>query len=397
MKKSSSLLPDIHRLQTVDLARAEEMALDWLNNEVGFKADSVSLNPQPTSLNSINGIATTNQERFFFKSHTEDNTEISEYYNADLLADAGYNTVKPLFREKEIGKQVAIYPVINWPVMFDVMGEIEQGTAPKMGDLVLEVEKRECKRLLEIYEKTAKQSNAGQNAGAPVHQLFWHRLKGGRFDQFYKDSSIAIPDGQTISTYEIFSYSWTINGVVQPRTLSELITEATSVLEPNQEALTVIGHGDAHFGNVFLEDSKKYLYFDPAFAGRHSPLLDVTKPLFHNVFAQWMYFPHEQSAEITIEIGNKNIAVDYSNAFAPIRQSLLEIKQRELLDPLQRWLKRKGSFTNRRPLELALMCCPLLTKNLCDSQRFPPEISWLGFALSLQMGNWDEEQDFAFV
>ena len=37
-------------------------------------------------------------------------------------------------------------------------------------------------------------------------------------------------------------------------------------------------------------------------------------------------------------------------------------------------------------LKSALFCCPFLTLNLADEERFPPEISLLGLAMALEMG-----------
>ena len=108
-----------------------------------------------------------------------------------------------------------------------------------------------------------------------------------------------------------------INGVkvdTWKATLGELLEEARVVLQPSREMYTVVGHGDAHFGNVFLEDQRYYKYFDPAFAGRHSPLLDIVKSFFHNVFAMWMYFPDEigRQLQITVDISGGTIFVEHN-------------------------------------------------------------------------------------
>ncbi len=52
----------------------------------------------------------------------------------------------------------------------------------------------------------------------------------------------------------------------------------------------------------FLSRSSYYRYFDPAFAGRHSVLLDIVKPFFHNVFATWMYFPNEVARDLQLSV-----------------------------------------------------------------------------------------------
>jgi hypothetical protein len=37
-------------------------------------------------------------------------------------------------------------------------------------------------------------------------------------------------------------------------------------------------------------------------------------------------------------------------------------------------------------IKAALMCCPLLTMNLAENDRFPPEISLLGLVMAVEMG-----------
>ena len=392
-------LDEIQRLQHHDLAEAQVRAKVWLKSALGIDASSVTLRPQPTSLNSFNGIAVINGEEVFFKSHTEPGSIIKEYYNSQVMHDVGYNAVLPLRTEQREGQQIAFYPVIKHPVMFDLMRRAERGEPSSVTtEQLIAAEERECASLLDIYRKSAERTSAADHAGAPVHQLFWHRLTGGRYDSFYGDSSIETPDGQqSVAMAEILNATWVINGVTQQRTLRELVDEASTVLNPNQPALTVVGHGDAHFGNVFLEDDERFLYFDPAFAGRHSVILDVVKPLFHNVFAQWMYFPEEKAAEIPLRVerAEGRITVSYENAFTPLRKSFLELKRKALIKPLLEWLRAEDALPHgARPLDLALMCCPLLTMNLTDAKKFPASISWLGLALALQMGNGDADQEF---
>ena len=163
------------------------------------------------------------------------------------------------------------------------------------------------------------------------------------------------------------------------------------VLNPARAMFTIIGHGDAHFGNVFLEDNEDYLYFDPAFAGRHSPLLDVIKPLFHNVFATWMYFPTETSQRyiVAVHIESTTIVVNHNYSLTPIRHAILQTKEEYLLQPLLSKLRSLNALPDDwlEIMQSALLCCPLLTMNLIDTERMPPSIGWLGFALAVFMGN----------
>jgi hypothetical protein len=163
---------------------------------------------------------------------------------------------------------------------------------------------------------------------------------------------------------------------------------------------TVIGHGDAHFGNVFLEETR-YLYFDPAFAGRHSPLLDIVKPCFHNVFAMWMYFPDEIARDLHLSVSftGTQIIVEHNYRLPAVRQALVQTKQEHLLQPLVRWLaEREGLPENWQEFfRLALMCCPLLTVHLFDQEKRPPALGWLGLSQAVQLGNrgldfWRDER-----
>src|SRR6202521_5565553 len=174
-------LSTIQRLQFTDREKAERLLQRWFARHMNLQTESVTLTPKAVSLNSFNGFYRADGEEYFFKTHVEEQGVLQEYYHAELLAKAGYNIVRPLRTLHEEGRQMVIYPVVRWPVMFDLMRAVEIGQG---GDIALETlvaaEKRECARLLAIYEATLAPRTAVENASAPIHQLFWHRLTGGR-------------------------------------------------------------------------------------------------------------------------------------------------------------------------------------------------------------------------
>jgi phosphoglycolate phosphatase-like HAD superfamily hydrolase len=415
-------LATIQRLQFNERAKAEQLLRRWFARHMHLTTDSVTLMPRAVSLNSFNGFYQSDGQEFFFKTHVEEQGVLEEYYHAELLHQAGYNIVKPLRTLHQEGQQMVIYPVVRWPVMFDLVRAVETGTADDVTlEMLVAAEQQECHHLLSIYRSTLACSAAQEHAHAPVHQLFWHRLAGGRFKSFYEGKHVRIPGGKDTQESallfdELLRYRWIINGVAQQRTLGELVERAKVVLDPARAAMTVIGHGDAHFGNVFLEqglqgDRKgrpyishpgqpgapptdtglRYLYFDPAFAGRHTPLLDLVKPLFHNVFAMWMYFPYDIARDLnmSVVVGNSTIIVEHNYALTPIRQEILQTKIEHLLVPLIEELRSQDALPTEWPeiIQLALMCCPLLTINLLDGERLPPPICWLGLAQAVQTGN----------
>ncbi len=390
-------LATIQHMQFTEQEKAERLLQRWFARHMNLMVDSVTLTPKAVSLNSFNGIYRSNDEEYFFKTHIEEQGILEEYYHAEQLQRAGYNIVTPLRTIHEDRQQMVIYPVVRWPVIFDLIRAVESANAEDgTFEMLISAEKQECGRLLDIYESTFAHSTAEEYARAPIHQLFWHRLTGGRFKSFYEGKLVHFPNGtltqeNTIPFNELLKYRWVINGVSYQKTLDELVERAKVVLNPAQAALTVIGHGDAHFGNVFLENQNRFLYFDPAFAGRHSPLLDVIKPLFHNVFATWMYFSTDidQDLQLIVSRRNMTITAEHNYTLTPIRQAILQTKVEHLLKPLITKLRARDSlFADwEEIMQLALMCCSLLTINLLDGTRMPPSISWLGLLLAVQTGN----------
>ncbi|GCE02901.1 HAD family hydrolase [Dictyobacter aurantiacus] len=393
-------LATIQRMQFLERDKAEVLLKRWFMHHMDLDVDEVRLTPKAVSLNSFNGVYRLGAEEYFFKTHVEEQGILEEYYHAELLHKAGYNIVRPLRTVHEKGQQMVIYPVIGAPVMFDLMRAVETGdTSQADVELLAATERRECERLLEIYRSTLKESTAEEHAQAPIHQLFWHRLTGGRLASFYEDKWFPLPDQpqseeKGLSFADLLQYEWMINGEeigVYGRTLGQLLERAKDVLDPSQAGLTVIGHGDAHFGNVFLEQQTHYQYFDPAFAGRHTPLLDIVKPYFHNVFATWMYFPKEieQELSIAVEVRDKKIIVEHNYVLTPVRQAILDAKRTYLLPQLIELLRERHALPENweEIVRLALLCCPLLTVNLLDDTKRSAAICWLGLSQVVQMGN----------
>ncbi len=403
MSSADQELIKIQKLQFSDKEMAEHMVRDWFACYLNLKVDSVRLVPKAVSLNSFNGFYTVDGEEYFFKTHVEEMGVGQEYYDAQVMHQAGYNIVLPLRSIQKYGQQMVIYPVIHWPEMFNLMRAYETGgeTHGVTMEQLVAAEQHECKRLLEIYETTLKFSSAQENAQAKIYQLFWHRLAGERLQNFYVGEQVLLPrqDRRSIPFGDLLSYRWVVNGKLisldgeQP-TLRMLIEQGTRVLNPERDFWTVVGHGDAHFGNVFLEEGKRYLYFDPAFAGRHSPLLDIVKPFFHNVFAMWMYFGPDVARElqISVDLRGEVVYVEHNYDLPPIRLAMLKTKQKLLLKPLIELMRKRGVLPEdwREILRSALLCCPLLTIDML--KRLPVSVCWLGLSQVMQMGTFEFDE-----
>jgi hypothetical protein len=395
MTASDSQLRHIQALQFTDKAAAEALLLTLLAQIFPQLAVSaVELRPLAVSLNSFNGyLSTADGRRYFFKTHVEPESIIGEYYNSNLLLEAGYPVIRPLLASTEYGRQMLIYDLISAPSVFDVARQLEQANvaATDLDFLALTSAQNQADDLLwGYYQQTLTWQAAESAAVAPVHQLFHHRLEG-RYQTFYADKEFSLPDGQTLLWEDLLKYRWNINGVDYPP-LGQQIALARQVLTPAQQGWAVVGHGDAHNGNVFFT-SEGLRYFDPAFGGKHHPLLDLTKPLFHNVNATWMYHPAEVAANLQISLHNDGHSLHVTHNYrpSPVRQMFWQSKLTRVYRPLLALLKKQ-----QHPHDLAdpvaylgsaLLCCPLLTLNLADRARFPAEIGLLGLCWAASVGH----------
>ncbi|MEO8397767.1 MAG: phosphotransferase, partial [Chloroflexota bacterium] len=285
--------------------------------------------------------------------------------------------------------QLLVYEIINDPSVFDLAWAIETASSDLLPQLT-HAQNQADDLLLQLYLNSLEGQSAQDADRAPIHQLFYHRLTGGRLARFYDGTQIALPDGvESMNTMR--SARWIINGQEYNSSLDDLIAAAITRLQPAQPVASIIGHGDAHNGNVFFRgENTPLMYFDPAFAGRHSPLLDLTKPLFHNVFAMWMYFPQVKAAQTRIILKREGQVwrIEHDYALHPIRQMFLRSKIERTLIPILTELKRRGELRDdwRAYLKASLFCCPFLTMNLTDPAKFPPEISLLGLTMAVEMG-----------
>lgn len=406
LSKMRNELMAIQKLQFSNKLLAESALLSFLRSCEDPEIESVELRPRPESLNSINGfVSYKNGERLFFKSHVEEKERITEYYNAQVLETAGYPMLAARELRRRPGKQIALYEIVSYPTMFDLLKEEEdkeihslsENSAP---DLLLKLQSELDNKVFGIYVSTLENISKEQQASAPIQQLFGHRLsENGRLGLFYRGKSILLKNGEELKFDDLSRMKWRVNGVSYKDNLEQIIEGARRLLSP-EAGPSVIGHGDAHNGNVFVDEENSGLYlFDPAFAGRHDPLLDLAKPLFHNVFARWMYFPEEVCREFDLEfsISGNEIFVEHNFFPSCIRLEHLQSRLDKLLFPLLDTLERHGTLRSdwQDYLRCALFCCAFLTVNLFAeeqhagtlAERYSLKIKMLALALSVSMAS----------
>jgi hypothetical protein len=346
-----------------------------------------------------------------------------------MLADAGYPVISAKKVRSSPGTQIALYEVITLPTLFDLVKEEEdkerhgsagkahergasehrakehrtkeRGSVTALGAELIAAQQNLDKKVSRIYQQSWQPISQQEHASAPIHQLFSHRLQlDGRLGLFYQGKKLPLGK-QSIPFDDLAQMRWTINGIDYPHTLSQLIATAQELLKP-QAGVSIIGHGDAHNGNLFVDlanATQSLAFFDPAFAGRHSPLLDLTKPLFHNVFARWMYHPEQVDAEIdfSFTIDGNNISVKHNFLPSLLRQGFLTSRIDNVLQPTVALLAERKALQSdwKAYLRAALFCCPFLTVNLCATpvangtlaERYPSAIKLLGLCMAVELGS----------
>ena len=362
----NDVLQRIQQLQFTDRGSAEALLIQFIHDTFSLDVVGIDLRPTAVSLNSFNGfLHLRDGTRLFFKTHTESDNVIGEYYRAAVLAEAGYPVIQPRYSSTEAGKHLLIYDVIEDPSVFDVAWAIENGDDTH-AETLRKAQNKADQQLWALYLSTLSEQSAEEAAQSPIHQLFHHRLTKGRLDRFYGSESMVILPNSKAPMRDVRHVRWAINGQVYDETLDDIIQRAVKLLEPSQAGPAVTGHGDAHNGNVFLTLSQpeaSMLYFDPAFAGNHHPLLDIVKPLFHNVFAMWMYYPEEKRAQtsMTLKQDSERWIVEHDYVLHPVREMFLASK-------VEHTLSRLYSISSERIV--CVMTGVYISRRRCFAARF---------------------------
>lgn len=384
------------------IGEAADTAAGLITEAFGLPVATVELTLDEYSLNSVSGrVRFADGHLEFFKFHSEEGEEahVTEYYRAQLLADAGLPVELPLRVAGAPGRQIALYELRTEPRMADVCAELERGDGRLPAELA--VARRALDRVTgEVAVRTLRPGDPG--ARPAIHQLFWRRLTdaagrfpGGRYRAWYSsDPAYA----------ELAGRRFVINGVEYARTLGEIAADAARLLDPAVLAAgpVVTAHGDDHQGNVWVftqQDRPELRLFDPAFAGADLPaLLAPVKATFHNVFAHpfWLYHPGEASGRIGVEvsIGDQVIEVSDDAGLPPLRREIGDSIAGLVWVPLLRELARRGQLPPdwRATVRAALACCPLLVTNLLGppgklAAERPEPIRYLGLARTVMAGS----------
>jgi len=398
LSNRSSLIPQLLRSGDAELAAEEASAA--LREMFGLDIAGVVFTQDEYSLNSVSGRARLKDATtYFFKFHQEEGEQenVSEYYRARLLSEAGLPVEVPLATSTRPGAQMVLYRVHDEPRMADLCAALERsaGAAAALAPPLLAARQALDARIGEVALRTLGPPTPA-SASAAVHQLFHNRLigsqgefRGGRYARYYLSSPVFA---------EVATKKWRINGVEYRSSLAELAETASRLLAPAALARlpVVTAHGDDHQGNIWVSDGAhgpELVLFDPAFAASDIPaLLAPVKATFHNALAHpfWLYHPAEAAERSVIEVtvGSGTVEVNDDAIMSRLRHQVLDSVAHNVWAPLLRQMHERSMLPAnwRAIVRSALFCCPMLVTNLVDEAR-PASVRSLALARAVAAGS----------
>ncbi|WP_316860939.1 hypothetical protein [uncultured Cohaesibacter sp.] len=412
MTSQPSRTAEIRALARSDIGAAQTRLAALLGELFGLSVESLKINLDQYSLNSLNGFFSANGEDYFFKFHQEEGEEAmrGEYYRADILARAGLPVDQPIHMSTLPGEQVLVYRRRSDPRFSDLLYGLDDSRDVSAIKRALAAEAELNDQLLDVAKASLHPITPEQSRAEPIHRLFHERLidpasgtfPGGRYRRFYVGKRFAFPDGVSLDWKDLSTAQPVINGIAHQRSLEDMFTLAHARYAPSAlaDAGGIVAHGDAHNANVWYErgeDKDKLAFFDPAFAGNDVPsLLAEVKSTFHNIFAHplWLYSADlakdRFTASVRLEGGQLLIDTDWQPS--PVRKQLLAIKAEHFWKPWIAHLAKSGLLPDdwEDVIRIGLFLSPTLVMNLNAGEGADlhnPVSSAIGLGVALSVGS----------
>lgn len=410
----------------VDLPLAVAGMIELLNQKFAFTVSPGSLSfdtGNPLALNSLRAeFRTEDGQHLFLKCHHEEGEgdRVGEYYRSGILEGAGFPIDRALYQSSTVGEQLVIYRYRDRrlsPELHSVARDIEAAGC-QSADMQPVVQAFDSfqQQIGERYLESLHLAYPAEIADEAVHGLYHRRLVdheddeclGARIAEFYLGRNIELPEGLAMPFEQFWQLEWCINGRRIELTLHEALQRARLLLKPTPSGreAAVTAHGDDHTGNLLYKPSesadKAIMYFDPAFAGHHVPaLLAPCKSLYHICYAHpnMLYDPDELQVAMSVEIRDGMVHLVHDWQLTPLRQHFLASQVKHVWQPLIQTLRQESMLPVQwqEIIGSALLCCPLLCKNLLPGAGRPnpltPQASLLTFSIALQLacGLFDEQ------
>lgn len=268
------------------------MSLDYaLKNSV--KEITESLNSEIVGIERVMKIYGSNANSFILKTlNTENRLKIyflkfsrEGHIEDEVLGDNlvyKYLPTPPLIltsKRKRFGFEWALFEYVDGELMSKKFKDSELRNKNNEF-LILEKEKE---NLLKKMHCLKKQITFKEYLISKTNLLFYNRINGVRYKSFYQNNP------SNLSSY--FNKNITINNHTFTQTIDETFEQIrnkyTGHKDSNTSLTAILGHGDAHHGNIIVND--KIQFIDNEYAGYIPPFMEFAKP-YYNDFIGTLFF-----------------------------------------------------------------------------------------------------------
>lgn len=131
------------------------------------------------------------------------------------------------------------------------------------------------KELRKLHSHKAKRISYQEYINTRANQLFYHRLTGNKYNKFYG------PGRSNISS--LFDRVISVNGNKLPLTINQIISNIKEKYNTTKtkKVLAIKGHGDAHHGNIIIND--KIWFIDNEYSDHITPFMELAKPYYNDL------------------------------------------------------------------------------------------------------------------
>lgn len=272
----------------------------------------------------------------------------------------------------------ALYPWFSGRSEAELQLEFESSQDPATWNIVLDAEMRKAEDMLRAYCMSlhVPRYSDKQTRSPSIHRFFHERLyEDCRIKSFY-GKGVTV-NGDSIPLETLCQLELHINGT-RYSTLRSILDTAIDSLSCTSDAAIPIafGLGDGHGGNVMVaseitQPARRLLYVDYEVTGFHSPLLDLAKPLYNDVFFRALYSDEIASApKVRVKVDNGALIIDTCYGPSSLARAILGIKRRFLVEPLFQYALDQGLDLHIATgiLSSALFACGFLTRNYSGNE-----------------------------
>ncbi len=208
---------------------------------------------------------------------------ISDELKGDACVERRLNTpnIALSSEKKSVGHEWILYEYIPGHLMSEKFSQIQ---SKEELDTFYELERRKEYYLSKLHSETETTIDYSGYIQSRGNKLFHQRLYGDRYKEFYEKNSNSLSS--------LFDRTIIINGKRLPLTVNQILTNIREKYEncDRDRVRAFIGHGDAHHGNIIINDD--IWFIDNEYADLTTPLMEMAKP-YYNDFLGILFF-HEQ-------------------------------------------------------------------------------------------------------